>query len=226
MSGQVGQSVSEDVGQAFQGFYGMGHLETHEAAWALPLNVSGQKFIIFQSPFATNKYGTKGVTYAIDIRANKWCELFGWDNNLNVPTIWPGCSVAKIWGKTYVGGQGKIYECTGNAYTNAGNIQRIYFRTPMYIEGGRTRINKLMLWGKRGTGTNTSEAYIMMRSNQDGKGFTHWQRYPLGRAGDNNFFMQFPAQGVAYSWQFEFMVSDNCDVQLRELKADITKLSR
>lgn len=226
MSGQIGQSVSEDIGQPLQGAYSMSHLESHEGAWAMPLNVGGQKFIIFQSPFAINKYGTKGITYGLDIKGSKWCELFGWDPSANQPVIWPGVSVAKVWGKTFVGGYGKIYIADPGTYDNNTNVQRMYFRTPEFIEGGKIRINRLLIWAKRGVGSYTQNPVLMMRSNQDGKGFGHWQQQKFGLTGDNQMFMQFGAQGTAYSWQFEFMVTDACEIEIREIKADVTKMTR
>lgn len=226
MSGQIGQSTSEDIGQTLQGIYGMSHLESHEDAWAAPMNVGGQKWLIFQSPKAMNKYGNLGVTYAIDIRASKWCELFGWDAAGFEPQIWPGVSIAKVWGKTFVGGYGKIYQADSMTYNNDGLIQRMYIRTPDYSENGIIRINRLLVWAKRGVGSNTKNPTLMMRSNQDGKGFGRWQKQSLGRAGDNQFFIQFGAQGIAHTWQFEFMVTDDCEIELRDIKADITKITR
>lgn len=225
-SGQTSTSSSDDIGKDIEVKYAMNHLEALDKAWASPVNIKGQKFIIFQSPEAQNSYGSKGVTYGLDLRQAQWFELTGWDDKNKLPTNWPGRSIFSLWGKTFVGGQGKIYELTEKAYSNAGMPQRVYGRTAHFDDLGPMRINRLQLTLKRGVGSYSANPKIALRVNPDNKGFGGMQVRELGNAGHGEFIIEFGAQGVANTWQFEFMVTDACAVEIRRLKVDADKVVR
>src|SRR5262249_37525036 len=80
-SGQTGQASSEDVQKDILAKYSAAHLDSFDNAWAAPMHIKGQQFIILQFPQATNDYGNPGVTYAIDVRQSKWFQLYGWDDD-------------------------------------------------------------------------------------------------------------------------------------------------
>jgi hypothetical protein len=225
-SGQTSTVASNDINKNIQDIYSVNHLESFNEAWASALDTKGQKFLLFQSPEAVNQYGTKGVTYLFDLRQNRWTELFGWDSKLNVPTKWPGVSIFRLWGKTFVGGAGKIYELTDAIHNNGGEVQRMFCRTAIYKEAKDLRINDLRLTVKRGTGTYTTSPKVAMRVNPDQQGFGLWQFMELGESGDDQMLLYFGAQGTASTWQFEFMVTDDCDVEIRQLEIDSTSLER
>lgn len=226
LSGQTGDSYSDDIGRYLKQIYSVGYLQSKRRAWSASMNILGQKFMILQSPEAINSYGTKGVTLALDIRQKKWLELYGWDEAQSLPVIWPGRSVYEIWGRVFVGGEGKIYEVSNDLNNHNGQIQRLFVRTAHLADQGRISINSLRMTVKRGIGSNTVEPVIAIRVNRDGSGFGRWQTKGLGRAGQRDFIVNFPNQGIADTWQFEIMVTDDCPVEIRNIYANITSMRR
>lgn len=226
LSGQTSQSVSDDIQKEIEHRYSLANLGSMNKAWAAHVNIKGQKFIIFQSPEATNAYGTKGFTGVFDIRRGQWFEIFGWDNANGLPDLWPGRSVFKLWGKTFIGGKGKIYELSPTTYTNAGAVQRAYLRTAHFDSLGTMRIDRVLLTLKRGVGSYTSNPKLMFRSNPDNRGFGLMQYRELGYKGSDNMVIEFGAQGIADTWQFEIAITDSCPFELRRLQVDATKVER
>jgi len=226
ISGQTSQSVSGDIQKEIEEIYSFRNLGNLDKAWAAPINVKGQKFIIFQSPKAKNKYGSVGFTGIYDIRRNQWFEIYGWDEENGIPTLWPGVSVFNLWGKTFIGGKGKIYELDNYTYTNDGDTQRSYLKTGHYDSMGPIRIDGVRLTIKRGVGTYEKNPLIMFRSNPDNKGFGNVQYRELGFTGSENMTVEFGSQGAASTWQFEIYMTEDCPFELRRFQIDATKLVR
>lgn len=225
-SGQTSQSVSDDIQKDIEDKFNVAGLDRLNKSWATPVNIKGQKFIIFQAPEASNIYGTKGFTAVFDVRRGSWFEINGWDASAGVPTRWPGVSVFALWGKTFVGGKGKIYELANDAYTNDNAVQRAYVRTAHFDTLGSMRVNGVRLTLKRGVGSYEKNPRIMFRSNPDTKGFNNWQTRELGRTGADSMLIEFGAQGMADTWQFEFAVTDDCPFEMRRLQANVTEIAR
>ena len=226
LSGQTSQSVSDDIQKEIEYRYSMENLGSLNKAWAAPCYIKGQKFIIFQSPEATNAYGTKGFTGVFDIRRGQWFEIFGWDNENGIPSLWPGRSVFNIWGKTFVGGQGKIYELDPKTYNNDGQVQRAYCRTAHFDTVGTMRCDGVRFTIKRGVGTYEESPVMMFRTNPDNKGWGNWQKRELGKTGDNSLLIEFGAQGTADTWQFEVFMTDDAPFEMRRMQIDVTKVVR
>lgn len=226
LSGQTSASASDDISLSLEKMYERDNLEALNKAWAAPVNIKGQKFIILQSPEAIREDGTKGFTGVKDLRQNQWFEITGWDASLGVPTLWPGRSVFQIWGKTFVGGQGKIYELTDQVHSNDGHVQRMYGRTAHFNDIGSSRIERVRLHLKRGVGTYQSNPKIAIRVNRNNRGFGPWQYRDLGLAGQSEMQVEFGAQGDGDQWQFEFMVTDDCQIELRRLQVEVTEMLR
>lgn len=226
ISGQTGQSVSGDIQKEIEEIYSFQNLGNLDRAWAAPLNVKGQKFIIFQSPKATNKYGSEGFTGIYDIRRNQWFQLYDWDSKNGVPDLWRGRSIFNLWGKTFVGSEGKIYELDNSANTNDGETQRVYIKTGHYESSGTIRIDAVKFTLKRGVGSYEKNPKIMFRSNPDNKGFGNYQYRELGFTGAESMIVEFGNQGTADTWQFEITVTDDCPVEIRRMQIDATKVMR
>lgn len=226
LSGQTTQSVSDDIQRDIEHRYSMSNLASLEKAWAAPCYIKGQKFIIFQSPEAENSYGTKGFTAVFDIRRGQFFEIFGWDADNGVPAIWPGRSVFTMWGKTFVGGQGKIYELDSATYQNGGATQRAYCRTAHFDTAGTMRCDGVRLTLKRGVGTYETDPLIMFRSNPDNKGWSILQTQSLGKTGESELIIEFGAQGIADTWQFEISMTDNAPFEIRRMQLDATQVGR
>lgn len=110
-SGQQAISVGDAIGLSLEA------IDDWTDAWMgghpdRPLHLKGQKFLILQFPNATNRYGTKGVTYAYDYRLKRPYRLYGWDEDLGVPRRYPIWSHWTIWNRHFVGAEGAIYEYT------------------------------------------------------------------------------------------------------------------
>jgi hypothetical protein len=226
LSGQTSQSVSDDIQKEIEDRYGLSNLGSLDKAWARFCPIKGQKFIIFQSPEATNAYGTKGFTAVFDIRRGQWFEIFGWDEANGVPTLWPGRDVFSMWGKIFVGGNGKIYELSSDAYNNDGDVQRAYIRTAHFDTLGTMEVDRVRMTIKRGVGSYTKSPVLAFRSNPDNKGFGVTQFRELGVTGADQMIIEFGAQGTADTWQFEIMMTDDCPFELRRLQLGVTKVAR
>lgn len=226
ISGQTTQSVSDDIQKEIEDIYSLENIDALNGAWAEPCYIKGQKFIIFQSPAATNVYGTKGFTGVFDIRRGQWFEIFGWDDDNGVPKLWPGRSVFNLWGKTFVGGQGKIYELSSTTYNNDGQTQRAYCRTAHFDTAGTMRCDGVRFTVKRGVGTYESSPVIRFRSNPDNKGWGLWQQRELGETGKDLLIVEFGAQGTADTWQFEISMTDDAPFELRRMQLDVGKVLR
>lgn len=226
LSGQTAQAVSGDIQKDIEASFSLlGRGDVYKA-WAAPLYVKGQKFIIFQAPRANNAYGTKGFTALFDIQKGMWFEIFGWNDDIGAPDLWPGRSVFQMWGKTFVGGVGKVYELSDTEYSNDGRPQRAYVRTAHYDDLGTIRVDGVRFTLKRGVGSYEFDPKFMFRSNPDGKGWTNMQFRNLGNTGDEFMVIEFGAQGVADTFQFEWSVADNCPFEVRKFELNVQKVLR
>ena len=226
ISGQTSRSVSDDIQKDIEDRYSMNNLGNLDKAWAAPITIKGQKFILFQSPEATNKYGTRGFTSVYDIKRGQWFDIFGWDDKIGQPDLWPGRSIFSIWGKTFVGGNGKIYELSSTAYNNDGKTQRAYIKTGHYDSPTPIRIDMVRMIIKRGVGSYTENPQIMLRTNPDNKGFGNIQYRNLGYTGQGDMVIEFGSQGIGETWQFEITMTDNCPFELRRLQIEQSRLPR
>jgi len=225
-SGQVSQPNSGDIGRALEAAMADTSDETElwSDAWAVPVHILGQKFILLQIPRADNVYGTKGITLLFDYRQNKWASLYGWDNGLNVPTRWPGWSYHEVWGRRFVGGDGVIYELTNDTFDHAGGVQRFYGRTAHFSEMGEIRIDNLRVRLRRGTGDNTTSGTFNIRATRDNKRKTRWVRRSFGKAGDTEMYLEFGGMGCGHSFQFEWFVTDDTPVEMVKIDVQVTRL--
>ncbi len=226
ISGQSSQNVGNDMQKEFDYRYGLGNIGSLNKAWASPIFIKGQKFIVFQSPEATNSYGTSGFTAIFDIRQRRWFEIFGWNAELGVPDLWKGRSVFRMFGKTFIGGEGKIYQLDPDTYNNDNEIQRAYVRTAHFDSLGSSRIDKVRMTLKRGVGSYTENPKITFRANPDNRGFNNIQTRDLGNTADGDMIIEFGSQGIADTWQFEWSVTDNVEFELRRLQVEATKIER
>lgn len=213
--GQSNQGVSDDINRPLQ------KLDNWTDAWAVEIIVAGQKYILLQIPYATNAYGTKGVTFAFDYRQSKWCQLFGWDQGRAAPSRWPGYSVLPMWDGVYVGGRGKIYRFTEGSHWHGDDLARFMLRTAHFSKQGETEIQEMKMSLRRGVGSNTTNPKIRIRALRDNERFTNWIEKDLGSAGDRHMTLMWGGMGIAETWQFEIQVTDNCAVELRSLEAKL-----
>lgn len=218
-SGQTSQSRADDVGNSLE------DIDDWTDAWAAPMSLNGQKFIILQAPHATNDYETEGVTFVHDYRQNRWFNLYGWDDR-GLPARWPGWSYYFMWDRHFVGGNGRIYELKQTTFDNGGDPQRVLARTGHFDDWGEVRCDNLRLRLKRGTsGSNVArEPKISVRAVRDNRKVTNWVHRSLGRAGDSDMVLEFGGFGTGHTWQFEWMTTDAVELEVVKLQADVTRV--
>jgi hypothetical protein len=186
-------------------------------AWADTIAVSGQRFILLQAPRATTYYGTQGATFLLNIRDKKWSFLYGWDDNLGVPGRWPGWSLARSWGRTFVGLENGVAELRRGLTENLGKTQRALIRSAHVGEFGSSRVDNVRLRFKRGTGPyQGTTPQIGVRMIRDAQEPTEWSWQELGRPGDLDLTKTFGGFGCAYTWQMEIMLTDPAAFEFTE----------
>jgi len=214
-SGQSSLPVSGDI-QAVLDAIDDTENGTWEGAWTGQINTKGQKFIVLKLPSATNVYGNKGRTLLYDYKQQKWAELYGWDADVGQPNVWPGHSVAMLWGKVLVGGNGKIFKLDQSAFNNGGAVQRMYGRTA-HLSGVEMEIVNIRARLKRGVG-GTSNPQFLLRACRDNRRWSRWKSKGLGADGNRDIVIEFGGFGQGHTWQFEWMITDDCQVELRSLE--------
>lgn len=219
LAGQTGQAVSDDLGASFKK---VPH-EKLDGAWAARIEIAGQKFVLLQIPQAPTPYGTEGLTSLYDYRQRRWCQLFGWDDALDVPTLWPGTSYLSIWGRHFVGTQEGIGELDTDTFSNLGAPQRMYFRTSHYDGLGQdAEITNVRMRLKRGmTPGITTDPLINLRCLKDNSRRTKWVRRSLGRTGERQLYIEFGPIGNADTFQFEVYVQDPVPVEIMRLEVQV-----
>jgi hypothetical protein len=217
--GQVSQDQGADVDLVFES------IDDWTEAWASEVSVQGQKFIVLQAPFATNKHGTKGVTMLLDYRARKWSHLYGWDDDVSAPTRWPVWSLQRKWGHIYAGVEGGIARLDASSYQVLGKAQSFLIRSAHVSKFGPSRIDDLRIRLQRGDGPyQGKEPRVAIRVNRDNLGFDQWQYEPLGRHGERTMVINFGGQGDANSWQFEIRVTDDVPVEFVGMEIYVERL--
>jgi hypothetical protein len=223
VGGQAARPESDDVQ------YTLSRIDDWKDAWADNITVDDQRFIILQAPYATNTYGTKGVTFLFDYLKRRWSSLYGWDSQKGLPAKWPGWSVNLHRGEVFIGGDnGIIYRLGGYGTQDSTNLERMLIRTGhMDFDGSvETRIDKIRMRLKRGDEANSNDPrpLISIRVNKDNKGFGNWVRRDLGAPGEREMVIQFGAFGTARTWQFEVAITDRCPVEIVKAEADVTPM--
>lgn len=218
LSGQQSQAASAEFGQLFES------IDNWRDAWLggypdRAFHIAGQKFLLLQAPYATNEYGTKGVTLLYDYRQQRFSALYGWDKQASAPARWPGWSHWTLWNKVFIGGEGKIYVADVNSFANGDQIQRWLVRTAHLSQGGGFQVKDLRLRVRRGTGSPSAASSIRVRCSRDGRPFGAWISRSLGKAGQREQFISFGGFGNADHVMFEISSSESAPIDL--MKAEI-----
>ena len=214
LSGQSSVPRSDDVGKAIV------QVDDWNMAWAASLSILGQKFILLQAPYASNGYGTEGLTGLYDYRQKKWYLLYGWENG--APARWPGWSYLNLWGRHFVGGNGKVLELVTTTHTNDGAVQRMLGRTAHIDAWGDVGVINVRVRIKRGVSAqNAGSALFGLRAKRDNKTYTAWNWKSLGEAGDTMNILEYGPMGSARAWQWEWMITDDVPVELVRMQVQI-----
>lgn len=219
-SSQLSNTASEDIQRTLD------KVDDWTDAWSVELSLGGQRFIVLQAPFATNVYGTKGITFLFDYLKERWGTLYGWDESLSLPTKWEGWSYVQINSKKFVGGNGCVYTLDGY---DGDTPQKMLWRSGHISRPGNQsfRINKLSMRLNRGeTMMNGSVPKISIRANKDNMGFGRWSHATMAVPGKQSMTLNFPAMGNCDSVQFEIRVTDDGPIDIARFDMDVTNLGR
>lgn len=227
ITGQTSQSVSDDIGRVLEAIPD----EDWRDAWVgghpwNPLHLLGQKFILLQIPRAETPYGTRGLTFLFDYRQRKWASLYGWSNEVAAPSRWPGWSHWPLWGKVFVGCEGKICELSADTFDNDGIEQRMLGRTAHFSNLGHARVDNVRVRVRRGVGSYEDAPTLLLRCNRNDRGFGRWVKRSMGKAGERDMMVEFGAFGEGYSFQFEYAVTDDCPVEIVSVEVQAVTTGR
>lgn len=240
-SAQVSREMSSDVALTLD------EVDDWTDAWAAALAIDGQRFIVLQAPNAYYEpYDCRGITLLLDYRERRFSFLWGWNDRDGVPARWPGWSIERIGGRTFVGVEDGIAEMSRSArgMLNAasplgtgtiggtptdpdGQTMRTLFRSAHVDTFGPSRIDNVRVRVKRGVGPGyqSERPKIGLRMLRDGRFWTTWTWRDLGRPGERDMPIEFGAQGVGDTWQMEIAVSDATEVQFVGAKIQVERLS-
>lgn len=185
-------------------------------AWSASFEHKGYPFVLLQVPKASNEYGGKGYTFAINLRLNQWTLLYGPIDGNGVPGLWQGRGHAEQWGRHFIGGQGKIWELDPATFQNDGQTQRLLGRTA-HVGEYEVRVDNVRMKIRRGVG-GASNPQIGLRCRRDNGVWTPWHFKGLGKTGDRHMILEFGGYGCGHSFQFEWVCTDNCQVELSRLQ--------
>lgn len=217
---QVSREKSGDIAMSLEA------VDDWEDAWAAPLAVAGQRFILLQAPRATTYYGTKGATFLLDVRNSKWSMLYGWDRDAAAPSRWPGWSVERAWGKTWVGIENGVAELTTEALDNLGLEMRTLQRSAHVSDYGPSRIDNVRLRLKRGLGASgTAPPRFALRMIRDGFKPSKWVWRDLESVGRGDMTITFGGFGYAETWQMEMFCTDPAAWQMVEAWIQVERAS-
>lgn len=216
ISGQLSQPASVAVQDTLE------RADDWTDAWSAVVNMRGNRFIILQLPFATTPYDTKGLTFAYDYRQRRFSFLYGWDNDRSAPGRWPGWSVESQWGRTFVGGDGAIYELDADTYAQDAGTMPMVGRTGHWDPKGNARVNNLRIRMRRGQASG--DVAFQVRVNKDNLGWRPWLSKPIGKAGDRYMYIDTGPLGTARTWQFEYRVTQPIPMEIVSVEALVEKL--
>lgn len=221
-SAQVSRELSSDVAVSLE------DIDDWTDAWAAPLTIGGQRFVVLQAPNAYYEpYDCRGVTLAFDYREKRFCFLWGWDADRGVPARWPGWSIERVRNRTFIGVDNGILEMAPDAHDQAGTTMRTMLRSAHVDEWGPSRIDNVRVRMKRGVGQSYDgvRPQVGIRMLRDGSHWTMWTWNDLGLPGEREMVMEFGPQGEASTWQMEIAITDSVEVQFVRAMVQVERLS-
>lgn len=196
------------------------------------IELDGRPFILWQFPTEG-----KSLLYDFDpppdskIVGPNWAEWTYWNSGQMARERWIGNSYcyAPNWGLHLVGGRKNslIYKMSPDVHTDNGEEIRTQRKTGhiSYGTNRSKRCKKISLRLKRGE-NGASSPLLMLRWNDDNKGWSNEHHISLGSAGDREIIKEVFARGIYRSRQYELTATDAVSVMFADAQEELDVLSR
>lgn len=202
-------------------------IENWNGAWTALMHLFGQKFIILKIPNAVSEeYGTPSLTLLFDYKEKRMSFLHGWNEELGLPTEWPGHSYHNLAGQHFVGGKnGEIYKLDPVSFLNGGVRQQMFWRSAHMDDLGKVYINGVRFRLRRGSpqAPYGSSPEFQIRVQRDNRHWGRWQTRSLGASGDREMYVNFGPQGTATTWQWEYRCGANVPVEVVRMEVEVER---
>jgi len=189
-------------------------------AYSIYLEINGQPFILVT-------FEADNRTLAYNMIQDKWSEWTWWDSSSSQDSRFLASSFmySPLWGVNLIGSRfdSKIYYLSSSYKTDAGNEIRLK-KVTGHIDYGTTkrkRSNELRIRLKRGEGTGSGEGKLLVRWNDDRRGWSNQHEISLGDVGEYEIVRRIFPRGAYRTRQYEFLVTDPVSVVLGGAEEDI-----
>lgn len=218
MNGAI-QKISTPYDKEIQGFSSVSDCLGYR------IEIRGKPFLIFQFPTAE-----RTLVYNVDEK--NWQEWRYWDSAYGEYKHFIGKSYAYSpeWGLHLVGSRidSKIYAFTPDAKDDDGTTIR-FKKVTGHIDYGTTarkRSKRLRIRAKRGEGLNGGEATLMLRWNDDNRGWSNEVHLSLGSIGETETVIQCEPRGIYRTRQYEIVVTDSVGISFGRAEEEFDVLGR
>lgn len=166
-------------------------------------------------------FPTEEATWVYNYMTDRWAQWTHTSSLFVERGEYLGRYSATCWGKTFIQSRvdGTLYEYDADTYTDDGQpIHTEYVTSHIdYDTGSRKRNNYLHLNVKRGVGSLTSAATLMIRWKDDNEPAYHVNKYrlvDLGNTGENAPYIKTFRMGMYRSRQYSVVFTDDADLCL------------
>jgi len=189
--------------------------------YAYTINNGGRPFIVFNF-----ESGNKSFVY--NLLQDNWMQ-WSWWNSVGLTDerfIGDSYMYAPAWGVSLVGSrlESKIYYLDSSYKDDDGRAIRVK-KTTGHLDYGTTlrkKSEELRIRMVRGEGNpNEDEPIMLIRWNDDNKGWSNYQEISLGFKGDYEIVRTIKPKGIFRTRQYEFLVTDSVGVTFGDAEEDI-----
>lgn len=198
-------------------------MTTIDDCWGVALNIGAFYLIAWTFP-------TEERTLVYDYKLKEWYEWDGFVDGGTDRFKMHSYTFAKAWNRHFVGDpvRGIVWELSFDNKVDGSNTLRRLRRSGQIDHGTskRKRSNYYQLDVKRGVGTpGGTEPRLLMRVNDDGKGWKDYVSIPLGFTGERQTPIRVPGlRGIYRKRQIEFYMTDPYELSIRSLQEDVEEM--
>lgn len=204
-------------------------------ARGMRLVVSGKEFLVWSFPTQARtlvaRFNSRLDTTQslVNDALFSWSEWGDYSPLLNSYGVYRGTCEAYCppWGLQLVGGsRSRIYVVDNDTYTDTGSAIRLC-RITGHINYGTTktkRSSEFRIRAKRGQVVSGANPKVMVRWNDDNRGWRNEHWFDLGATGETETVMRLPRTGIFTTRQYEFVATDAADIIFLDAEEDVEVL--